>query len=86
MGAAIEIEAKPVALDAAATACERLHATANAKGIVVHISAISEVPDLIPGFAGEVSATTAVIAAREKPGYRDQPAQLYPQPNHHFPS
>src|ERR1700745_47034 len=47
-GSAIEIEAKPVALDAAWTTLERLYAATSAKGAVVHIGSIGEIPHLLP--------------------------------------
>jgi hypothetical protein len=73
---AIEIEAQPVALDSAGTTLERLYAATSAKSAVVHVGSIGEIPDLLPWPAVEVSASIAIIVARQEPGPPDKPAQL----------
>ena len=75
-GSAIEIEAKPVALDAAGTTLERLYAATSAKGAVVHIGSIGEIPHLLPWSAAKASTSIAIIAARQEPGPPDDSAQL----------
>ena len=79
LGSAIEIEAKPVALDAAGTTLERLYAATSAKSAVVHIGSIGEIPHLLPWSAAEASASIAGIAARQEPGPPDEPVQLGPK-------
>ena len=78
-GSAIEIEAKPVALDAAGTTLERLYAATSAKGAVVHIGSIGEIPHLLPWSAAKASTSIAIIAARQEPGLPGEPAQLEPK-------
>ena len=73
---ATEIEAQPVALDSAGMTLERLYAATSAKSPVAHGGSISEIPDLLPWPAVEVSASIAIIVARQEPGPPDEPAQL----------
>jgi hypothetical protein len=75
-GTTIEIEAKPVTLNAAGTALERFDATAIPERRFMHVGTIGEIPDLVLWSAEQASAPAAVIAAREEPRLPDDPAQL----------
>jgi hypothetical protein len=72
----IEIEAKPIALDAAGTALERFYAPAIPERRFMHVGAIGKIPDLVRWSAEQASAPAAVVAAREQPRLPDDPAQL----------
>src|SRR5260370_133354 len=78
-GSAVEIKAQPIALDTTGTTLECLYAAPNAKGAIVHVGAIGEIPDLLPWSAAGASASIAVIAARQAPGPHHEAAQLGPK-------
>jgi hypothetical protein len=62
-GSAIEIEAQPITLDVAGTVLERLDATSDGKGALMHIGAIGEIPDLIVRPTRKAMATQGIVAA-----------------------
>ena len=70
-----------MALDAAGNVLERLDATSDPKGAVMHVGAIGEIPDLVVRPARKAVAAQRIIATREDPGFRDEPAQLGPPPS-----
>jgi hypothetical protein len=59
----IEIEPQPITLDAAGAVLERLDATSDAKGAVMHIGAISEIPDLVVRPTRKAMTVQGIIAA-----------------------
>jgi hypothetical protein len=60
---ALEVEAQPITLDAAGTVLDRLNATSDPKGAVMHIGAIGEIPDLVVRPTRKVMAPQRIIAA-----------------------
>src|SRR5215471_16894389 len=75
-GSAVEIEAELVTLGAARAILKCLYATPNTKGAVMHVGAVGEIPDFLPRPAMQASASVSIVAARQQPGLRDQPAQV----------
>src|SRR5262249_33584899 len=71
-GTTIEIEAKPVPLNAAGTALERFYATATERRFM-HVGTIGEIPDLVLRSTKQASTPATVVAAREEPRLRDKP-------------
>ena len=63
IGTAFEIEAQPITLDAAGAAFERLDATPDLKGAVMHVGAIGEIPNLVLRPTRKAMPTQRIITA-----------------------
>src|ERR1700733_13214141 len=75
---AFQIEAQPVTADTSDTPFGRLHPASLAKGAVVHVGAIGEVPDLIGWMTGQHVTMPTIMAPRQEPRFGQQSAPPLP--------
>src|SRR6516165_12199668 len=65
-------------------ALERSYATPQPKGILMHVGAVGEIPHLFRRSTEKASASKAVVAARQQPGFSDETTNLDREPHDRF--